>query len=275
MDKRSGSGSHIMMMADDLKKRFLYSFILMLPVLVLSPMIQKFIGVDLRFSGDAYLLFAISTLLFFYGGKPFFTGAAGELKKRSPAMMMLIVLAISTAYVYSSLTVFFIKGEDFFWELATLIVIMLLGHWIEMRSAMGASKALEELGKLMPETAHLILADTETKDVQVSGLMTGDPVMVKPGEKIPIDGIVYDGYSYVNESMITGEAVPVDKQKGDILTGGSVNGNGILMYKVSRVGDQTFISQVSGRHRHPDREHRNLPMSLQNGFSILQCPQGH
>ena len=136
------------------------------------------------------------------------------------------------------------QGSDFFWELASLIVIMLLGHWIEMRSVMGASKALEELARLMPENAHMIMDNGETMDMPVSSLKTGQAVLVKPGEKIPIDGVVYEGGSEVNEAMITGEAVPVEKGKGDEVIGGSVNGDGILKFKVSHVGDETFLSQV-------------------------------
>ena len=159
-------------------------------------------------------------------------------------MMTLIALAIIVAYVYSAATVFGVQGSDFFWELASLIVIMLLGHWIEMRSVMGASKALEELARLMPENAHMIMDNGETMDMPVSSLKTGQTVLVKPGEKIPIDGVVYEGGSEVNEAMITGEAVPVEKGKGDEVIGGSVNGDGILKFKVSHVGDETFLSQV-------------------------------
>jgi Cu2+-exporting ATPase len=182
--------------------------------------------------------------MFFYGGKPFLLGAKDELKERSPGMMTLIAFAISVSYIYSSLTVFLSIGSDFFWELATLIVIMLLGHWIEMKSVMGASKALDELLKLMPEEAHLILENGESESVPVKRLKTGDNVLVKPGEKIPIDGIVYDGNSEVNEAMITGESVPVEKSDGDEIIGGSINGEGILKFKVNKVGDETYLSQV-------------------------------
>ena len=150
---------HHAMMVADFRRRFFISIILMVPILVLSPMIQMFLGIDWRFSGDLILLFGLSTVLFFYGGWPFLKGAKKEVAEKSPAMMTLIALAIIVAYVYSSLTVFFIEGSDFFWELATLIVVMLLGHWIEMRSVMGASRALDELVKLMPEEAHVIQSD--------------------------------------------------------------------------------------------------------------------
>lgn len=235
---------HHAMMVQDFKRRFWVSLAVMIPILVLSPMIQMFLGVDWRFPGDSYILLALSTFLFFYGGWPFLKGAKDELRHKSPAMMTLIALAIIVAYVYSAATVFGVQGSDFFWELASLIVIMLLGHWIEMRSVMGASKALEELAKLMPESAHMIMDNGETMEMPVSSLKAGQAVLVKPGEKIPIDGVVYEGDSEVNEAMITGEAVPVEKGKGDEVIGGSVNGDGILKFKVSHVGDDTFLSQV-------------------------------
>ena len=237
------SGHHTMMV-QDFKRRFWVSLAVMIPILVLSPMIQMFLGVDWRFPGDSYILLALSTFLFFYGGWPFLKGAKDELRHKSPAMMTLIALAIIVAYVYSAATVFGVQGSDFFWELASLIVIMLLGHWIEMRSVMGASKALEELAKLMPESAHMIMDNGETMEMPVSSLKAGQAVLVKPGEKIPIDGVVYEGDSEVNEAMITGEAIPVEKGKGDEVIGGSVNGDGILKFKVSHVGDDTFLSQV-------------------------------
>lgn len=242
--EQEGHHDHHAMMVEDFKKRFFVSLIIMVPILLLSPMIQMFMGVDWRFPGDAYILFALSTILFIYGGKPFITGARDELTKKSPAMMMLIALAITVAYIYSTLTVFVLQGSDFFWELATLIVIMLLGHWIEMKSVMGASKALAELIKLMPDEAHLIQDNGETQDIPVKHLKAGDTVLVKPGEKIPIDGLVYDGTSEVDESMITGESVPVAKENGNEIIGGSINGEGILKFKVTRVGDDTFLSQV-------------------------------
>ncbi len=236
--------SHHARMATDFRRRFFVSLILMVPILVLSPMIQMFAGVNWRFPGDTYLLFGLSSALFLYGGWPFIKGAREELAAKSPAMMTLISLAIVVAYLYSALTVFYLEGSDFFWELATLLVIMLLGHWIEMRSVMGASKALDALVQLMPEEAHLIQADGETVDKPVSSLQTGDKILVKPGEKIPIDGKIYAGRSSVNEAMITGEATPVEKSPGDEIVGGSINGEGILKFTVSKTGDETFISQV-------------------------------
>jgi len=244
MTKHEGHHDHHAMMVNDFRHRFFVSLILMIPILLLSPMIQMFMNVDWRFAGDKYILFGLSTLLFVYGGKPFLIGTKEELEKRSPGMMTLIAFAISVAYIYSAFAVFLSIGSDFFWELATLIVIMLLGHWIEMKSVMGASRALDELIKLMPEEAHLILENGDNKSVPVSQLKAGDKVLIKPGEKIPIDGIVYDGNSEVNEAMITGESVPVEKSDGDEIVGGSINGEGILKFVVNKVGDETFLSQV-------------------------------
>lgn len=235
---------HHAMMIADFRRRFFFSAILMVPILALSPMIQMFLGVNWRFSGDSYLLFALSTILFVYGGWPFVRGSKEELADRSPAMMTLITLAIVVAYFYSALTIFIQEGSDFFWELATLIVIMLLGHWIEMRSVISASRALDELVKLMPEEAHVIHENDETMDMPVSSLKAGDRILVKPGEKIPIDGKVFEGGSAVNEAMMTGEANPVDKKPGDEIIGGSINGEGVLKFTVSKTGDETFISQV-------------------------------
>jgi len=242
--KSNDHADHHTMMVADFRRRFYISIILMVPILALSPMIQMFLGINWRFPGDSFLLFGLSTILFLYGGWPFLKGAKTELAEKSPAMMTLIALAIVVAYVYSSLTVFVLEGSDFFWELATLIVIMLLGHWIEMRSVMGASRALDELVKLMPEEAHVIQADNSTEDRPVSSLKKGEQILVKPGEKIPIDGLVFAGSSSVNESMVTGEVTPVDKAPGDQIIGGSINGDGVLQYTVSKIGDDTFISQV-------------------------------
>lgn len=240
----TGQHDHQTAMVDDFRRRFFVSIILMLPILALSPMIQMFIGADWRFPGDSYFLFGLSTILFIYGGWPFIIGSKTELIKKKPAMMTLISLAIITAYIYSSLTVFVLSGSDFFWELATLIVVMLLGHWIEMRSVLGASRALDELVKLMPEKAHVIHEGGETMDMPVSSLKKGDRILVRPGEKIPIDGIVFEGGSSVDESMITGEANPVDKAPDDEIVGGSINGDGILKFMVSKTGEDTFVSQV-------------------------------
>jgi len=237
-------GGHHEHMVKDFKKRFYISLILTVPILILSPMIQSFLGVDWRFSYDQYILFGLSTIVYFYGGWPFIVGTVDELKDKNPGMMTLISLAITVAYVYSSLTIFGLEGNDFFWELATLIVIMLLGHWIEMRSVMGASNALEELVKLMPNEAHLIDADGNITEVKVSDLKKKDKILVKPGEKVPADGVIQEGKSAIDESMLTGESVPVEKGEGDEVIGGSVNKEGSLTVSIEKTGDDSYLSQV-------------------------------
>lgn len=231
-------------MVEDFKKRFFISLIVTIPILALSPMIQQFIGVDWRFANDQYILFVLSTFVFFYGGWPFITGGIDELKDKNPGMMTLIGLAITIAYVYSSFVVFGWDGHNLFWELATLVDIMLLGHWIEMRSVMGASNALEKLVKLMPNEAHKLDDDGEVVDVPISELINGDRVLVKPGEKIPVDGKIIDGASTIDESMLTGESVPVEKGKGDDVIGGSVNNEGSLTIQVEKTGEESYLSQV-------------------------------
>ncbi|MEN1968015.1 heavy metal translocating P-type ATPase [Lentibacillus sp. N15] len=231
-------------MVKDFKKRFYISLIVTIPILILSPMIQSFLGVDWQVPYNQYILFVLATFIFFYGGWPFITGGVSELKDKNPGMMTLIGLAILVAYVYSSLTVFGLEGKDFFWELATLIDIMLLGHWIEMRSVMGASNALEELVKLMPSEAHKLDENDEVRDVPVSDLRNNDKVLVKPGEKIPVDGIIVDGTSAIDESMLTGESVPVEKNQGDEVIGGSVNKEGSLTIQVEKTGEDSYLSQV-------------------------------
>lgn len=238
--------NHHAHMVEDFKKRFWISLIFTIPILLLSPLIQELIGLkdSLNFTGDLYLLFALSSFVFFYGGYPFLKGLIDELKKKQPGMMTLIALAISVAYFYSSTVVFGVKGEVFFWELATLIDIMLLGHWIEMRSVMGASKALEELAKLMPDEAHQIKDNGDVVDVSVAKLKHQDKLLIKPGEKIPADGRIFEGKTSINEAMITGESKPVSKGEGDEVIGGSINGEGSLKIVVEKTGDETFLSQV-------------------------------
>lgn len=236
--------SHHAHMVDDFKRRFYISLIITIPILIFSPMIQEFLGIDLRFTGDMYILFGLATFIFFYGGWPFLEGSWKELKRKEPGMMTLIALAITVAYAYSSLTVFGLSGKNFFWELATLIDIMLLGHWIEMKSVMGASRALEELVKLMPSEAHLVDEEGNVKDVPTSELKQGDKVLIKPGEKVPVDGTIIKGESTLDESMLTGESVPVEKFKEDQIIGGSINGEGSLTVSVEKTGEDSYLSQV-------------------------------
>jgi len=244
--KHGSHASHHEHMIADFRKRFWISLIATIPILLLSPLIQKFLGLGstFQFQGDSYVSFILSSFVFFYGGYPFLKGLFDELKKLQPGMMTLIAVAISVAYFYSSAVVFGLAGKVFFWELVTLIDIMLVGHWIEMRSIMGASRALEALAKLMPSDAHLLKEDGSILDIPLSELKSGDKVLVKPGEKIPADGVAIDGESSVNESMLTGESKPVPKKKGDKVIGGGVNGEGSLVIKVERTGKDSFLSQV-------------------------------
>lgn len=240
---RDGHGSHHGHMVEDFKKRFYISLLFSLPVFFLSHMIQELLGFRFTFPYDSLVLFLLSSFVFFYGGYPFLKGAIDEMKQRAPGMMTLIALAIVVAYVYSTLTVFGLEGMDYYWELVTLIDIMLIGHWIEMKSVMGASSALEQLVKLMPSEAHKI-TDDGIQEVSVSDLLPGDKVLVKPGERIPVDGIINKGNSTVDESMLTGESLPVEKSTHDEVTGGSVNGDGALTIEVKNIGEESYLSQV-------------------------------
>jgi P-type Cu2+ transporter len=244
--RASGRGDHHAHMVGDFKKRFRISLIVTVPVLALSHLIQEFFGLreQLRFGGDTYILFVLSSFVFFYGGYPFLKGLADELKSKQTGMMTLVAVAITAAYVYSGLVVFGLPGMDFFWELVTLVDIMLLGHWIEMRSVMGASRALDELARLMPSEAHKLLPDGTTEDVPLPELNAGDRVLVKPGEKIPADGEVIAGETSVNEAMLTGESKPVSKRAGSTVIGGSLNGEGSLIVEIKKTGKDSFLSQV-------------------------------
>ncbi|NQS88653.1 HAD-IC family P-type ATPase, partial [Patescibacteria group bacterium] len=244
--EHKGHHNHHAHMVADFKKRFWVSLIVTIPILILSPMIQRLIGLSnfIRFSGDLYLLFALSSFVFFYGGYPFLKGLFDEVKLSKPGMMTLIATAITTAYLYSSAVVFGLGGKIFFWEIVTLIDIMLLGHWIEMKSVMGASKALEELAKLMPSNAHKLMENGSIKDVPIDDLMVGNRVVVKPGEKIPADGKVVEGETSVNESMLTGESRPIPKKIANKVVGGSINGEGSITVEVKKIGKDSFLSQV-------------------------------
>jgi Cu2+-exporting ATPase len=233
-------------MVADFRKRFWISLVVTIPILGLSPVIQRFLGLEeaLRFPGDGYGLFVLSTFIFLYGGRPFLKGFVAELKAGTPGMMTLIALAIATAYVYSSAVVFGLPGEVFFWELATLIDIMLLGHWLEMKSVLGASRALQELARLMPSEAHLLRPDGTAVDVPLASLKAGDRVLVKPGEKVPADGEVIEGETSLNEALLTGESGPVAKTNGDKVIGGSINGEGSLTTEVRRTGRDSYLARV-------------------------------
>lgn len=238
----SGHGSHSSGIVD-FKKRFYVVLALTIPIMLLSEMIQHWLGIHFSFPGSKYVLFFLSSIVFFYGGWPFLKGLVGELRAKNPGMMTLVGFAISVAYIYSVATVFGLKGMDFFWELATLILIMLLGHWIEMKSVAGASRELELLVQLMPDDAHLVHGE-HILDVKTETLKGGDIILIKPGEKIAADGIITEGNSYLNESMLTGESKPVEKGKGDSVIAGSINGNGAIKVAVSHGTKDSYLSQV-------------------------------
>src|SRR5437773_934317 len=233
-------------MVDDFRRRFWVSLALTVPVLATSEMIQHFLGLrgTFAFPGDRYVEFGFASAVYFYGGRPFLTGLVDELRKRLPGMMTLVALAITVAYVYSALVVFGLPGSVFFWETATLIDIMLLGHWIEMRSVLGASRALEQLVRLLPAEAHRLSADGSIEEVPLAALRPGDRVLVKPGEKIPTDGLVVAGRTSVNQAMLTGESQLVEKGEGDEVIGGALNGESAITIEVRRTGADSYLSQV-------------------------------
>ncbi|MGH1434887.1 MAG: copper-translocating P-type ATPase [Lewinella sp.] len=242
-DKKHDHHDHHRMMINDFRRRFWVSLALTLPVLLLAPMIQEWLHLDWSFTGDRWVLFGLSSIIYFYGGWPFLKGLAEELDKRTPGMMTLIAVAISAAYLYSSAVVFGLEGKTFFWELATLIDVMLVGHWIEMRSVLGASKALEALAALMPDEANLVHDDHVMK-VKVSELKPGDIILIKPGEKVPADGVIVEGESEINESMLTGESKPVSKTVDNTVIGGAINGSGSIKMEVKGTGEESYLSKV-------------------------------
>ncbi|MFY0256344.1 copper-translocating P-type ATPase [Chitinophaga sp. 30R24] len=241
-----GNGSHhdhhVMMIAD-FRKRFYVVLVLTIPVMLLSKMIQHWLGIVIHFPGDAYVLLLLSTVVFVYGGWPFLKGWWEEMRTWEPGMMTLIGFAITVAYIYSVATVFGLRGMDFFWELTTLILIMLLGHWIEMKSIMGASRELELLVQLMPDNAHLVQGD-QVLEVKTGTLKVGDTVLVKPGEKVAADGGIVEGATSLDESMLTGESIPVQKQVNDKVIAGAINGNGAIKVTVTHGAADSYLSQV-------------------------------
>ena len=227
----------------DFLKRFWITLVLSVPVLLLSHMIQQWLGFTIAFQGDKYVLLVLGSIIYFYGGMPFFKGFLGEVKAGAIGMMTLVALAITVAYVYSVAVVFGLPGMDFFWELATLIVIMLLGHWLEMRSQMAASKALQSLVALLPNDVTVEHNGSPVK-IKLEQLKNGDTVIIRPGEKVAADGLIVEGSSYLNESMLTGESVPVRKESGGKVIAGSINGDGALKIKATGVGKDSYLNKV-------------------------------
>jgi Cu2+-exporting ATPase len=225
-------------------RKFWVVLVLTIPVVVYSPGIEKLFGYTApQFPGSKYIPFVFGAIIFFYGGFFFLKGAVGELRDRLPGMMTLIALAITVAFVYSLAVTFGLRGEPFYWELSTLILIMLLGHWMEMRAITRARGALQELAKLMPDEAERITGEG-TEIVPTSDLRVGDLLLIRPGAKVPADGEIVEGESGVNESMITGESRPVTKSPGDKVIAGTVNGDGSLRIKVTKVGEDTVLAGI-------------------------------
>jgi len=263
---KHGSSGH-MMHTGMFKRRFFVCLILTIPVLLLSQTIQTWLQFTIAVPYQTFILLALAAMIYVYGGWPFLKGLTEETRKLQPGMMTLIGTAISVAFFFSAATVFFPIGSDFFWELATLIDVMLFGHWIEARSVLGASRALEELVKIMPTFAHVV-KNGNIVDVPISELKVGDVVLIRPGEKVPSDGFVVDGESFVNEALLTGESKPVHKQTEDKVIGGAVNGDGALRTKIERTGEETYLSQVIKLVRQA-QESRSRTQDLANRAAAL------
>ncbi|MFP5350573.1 MAG: HAD-IC family P-type ATPase, partial [Gammaproteobacteria bacterium] len=257
-------------MIAEYRRRFWVSLVLTLPILALSHGFWELFGLatPVRFAGIDIAAFALSSVVYFYGGWPFLRGIVEELGRRRPGMMTLIAVAITAAYVYSTAVVFGLPGMGFYWELATLIDIMLLGHWIEMRSVMGASRALEALVRLLPAEAHRVRADGLTEDVPVSTLAPGERVLIKPGERVPTDGTIVAGRTTLDESMLTGESKPVEKGERAGVIGGSVNGEGAITIEVTKTGGQTYLAQVMDMVRRA-QESRSRTQDLANRAAVV------
>ncbi|MGL4699085.1 MAG: copper-translocating P-type ATPase [Apilactobacillus waqarii] len=244
-----GSMGHMHM--GNLKLKFWISLILTIPIIIMSPMMGMKMPFQVTFPGSDFVVLVLGTILFIYGGYPFFTSCISEMKSKKPGMMSLITMGISVAYVYSVYAVIandILKVtpmvNDFFWELSTLIVIMLLGHWIEMNSVMNAGSALNKLAELLPDNAHLVQSDGQTKDVSVHELSEGQTILIKSGEKVPADGTIIDGSTALNESLITGESRDVQKGVDDSVIGGSINGRGTIKVKITGTGESGYLSKV-------------------------------
>lgn len=243
MNDHQNHTDHHRMMIKDFRNRFYFSLILTIPILILTPLVQDLFGFSLIFPGSQYIVFVLATILYIFGGWPFLKGLYDELKSKNPGMMTLIGMAITVAYGYSTAVTFGLPGTPFYWELATLIAIMLAGHWIEMASVVGASAALEKLARLMPSQAHRKQGD-HIEDIPIDQIGKGDLLVIKAGEKIPADGKIKEGSSYIDESMLTGESKPVHREEGEKLIGGSINGDGSIVLQVDGVGEEAYLSKI-------------------------------
>jgi len=234
---------HHAMMEQDFRRRFWVVLALVLPVLILSPTIQRWFGFALTFPGARYVLFVLATVITFYGTWPFYENARKALRSGILDMSVLVSVAVSAGYLFSVGATFFFTAVDFYWEISTLVAVLLLGHWMEMRAVRGTAGALRELVKLIPPTANRIV-DDQVEEVPTAEVQVGDLLLVRPGEKVPIDGAVVEGHSSVNEAMITGESKPVSKEAGDTVIGGTINGEGALRIRVTRTGEETALAQI-------------------------------
>lgn len=235
---------HHLMMEQELRRRLIVAAIFTVPVLILSPTVQGWFNLKIpRFPGYDFVLLFLASVVAIYGGIFFYREAINSLKARLADMNVLVSLAVISGYVFSAVSSFFFKGMDFYWEISTLVVFLLFGHWMEMRAVRGTTGALRELVKLIPPTANLV-TDGEVQEVPTSKLVVGNVVLVRPGEKIPIDGEIIEGETSVNEAMITGESKPVAKKVGSEVIGGSINGEGAVRVKVTKTGAETALAQI-------------------------------
>jgi len=227
------------------RDKFWWSLVLTIPTLVWGDLLQNWLGYTApSFPGSQFIPAIFGTAVFLYGGLIFVRGAIGELRQRLPGMMVLISLAISVAFLYSLAVTLGWDGTPLWWELATLVTIMVLGHWIEMRSITQAKGALKELAKLLPDVAVLLDSDGKPTEVPASSLVVGDMVLIRPGAGIPADGVVKEGESAINESMLTGESVPVDAKPGYSVIAGTVNGSGSLRVEITKTGEATALAGI-------------------------------
>lgn len=244
-DAHAGHDKHEGHSPEMFRDRLMVSLALTVPILYLSEQLQDWFNYTaLSFPGDGLVVPILSTILFVYAGSVFLKGGYRELRDRLPGMMTLISLAITVAYVYSLAVSLGLSGKPFYWELATLLDVMLLGHWIEMRSIQSASRALEHLAEMVPDTAHRVQKDGTLIEVPVVSLVVGDRIVVRPGEQVPADGDVTEGASSMNEAFLTGESRPVLKSAGTDVVAGAVNGEGALTVIITRTGDETTLSQI-------------------------------
>src|SRR3972149_1323347 len=234
---------HHRKMAEDFKLRFFVVLPLTIIVLTLSSKIQEWFGFSLDFPFRSLVLFSLGSSVALYGGWPFYSAAKDELRSKNWGMMTLVSLAVLSGFIFSAAATFLFPGESLWWEISTLVLAFLFGHWMEMRAVIGTGNALRELAKLIPPAAHKLVGK-ERREIPTEKLVKGDLVLVKPGEKIPIDGEVVEGESSLNEGMITGESRPVEKKVGDTVIGGTINNDGSLTIKVTKTGNETAVAQI-------------------------------